>query len=53
MFFWNTCFQDDMSHECICLKGGHALLKEISYGRPCVGEVHVFKMAYLTIGCVY
>ena len=41
-----------MSYESICLKGGHALLKEMSYGRSYVGGVHVFRMAYLTICCV-
>ena len=28
--------------------GGHALLYEMSYGRSCIGGVHVFRMAYLT-----
>ena len=41
-----------MSYESICLKGGYALLKEMSYGRSCVAGVHVFRMAYLTICCV-
>ena len=35
-----------------CLNGGHALLREMSYGRSCAGGVHVFRMAYLTICCV-
>ena len=35
-----------------CLKGGNALLEETSYGRSCIGGLHVFRMAYLTICCV-
>ena len=38
-----------MSYESICLKGGHALLKEMSYGWSCVDGVHAFRMAYLTV----
>ena len=34
------------------LKGGNALLEETSYGRSCIGGLHVFRMAYLTICCV-
>ena len=41
-------FQDDMSYESICHKGGHALLEEMFYGRSCIGGVHVFRMAYHT-----
>ena len=38
-FYGVHVFQNDLSYEstCICLKGGHALLKEMSYGRSCVG----------------
>ena len=34
-----------MSYESICLKGGHALLEEMPYGRSCIGGVYVFRMA--------
>ena len=32
-----------------CLKGGHALYEEISYGKSCIGGVHVFWMVYRAI----
>ena len=44
MSFRITCLM-----RAICLKGDHVLLEEMSYGRSCIGGVHVFKMAYLTI----
>ena len=44
MSFRITCLM-----RAICLKGDHVLLEEMSYGNSCIGGVHVFKMAYLTI----
>ena len=46
-------FLDDNLYKSICIKGGHALLEKLSYGRLCVGGVHVFEMAYLTMCCVF
>ena len=36
-----------MCYESIRVKGGHALLEQMSCGRSCVDGVHVFRMAYL------
>ena len=52
MFSGVQVFQDDMSYESVCLKGGHILLEKISYGRSCIGGVHSFRMTYFTICCV-
>ena len=55
MSYGRTCFsgvhvfQDDMCYVSIHVKGGRALLEQMSCGRPCVGGVHVFRMAYLAM----
>ena len=51
MFSGVQVFQDDMSYESVCLKGGHILLEKISYGRSCIGGVHSFRMTFYNMLC--